>query len=116
MHRRRVSRDKGGRGIDPVFTARRVAVIEVWDNGPGIPEPDLEVVFDPFYTTKEPGEGTGLGLSICARLVEGVGGRIEAMAGPDGRGARFVVRLPGASEETTRDRIATFMEQAEERT
>jgi hypothetical protein len=99
MHRRRVSRDEGGRGIDPLFTARRVVAIEVWDNGPGIPEESLDLVFDPFYTTKEPGKGTGLGLSICARLVEGMGGRIEATSGPDGRGARFVIRLPGASDE-----------------
>ncbi len=101
MHRRRVSRDDGGRGIDPLFTARQVVVIEVWDNGPGIPEEDLELVFDPFYTTKEPGKGTGLGLSICARLVEGMGGRIDATPGPDGHGARFVIRLPGASDEWT---------------
>ncbi len=115
MHRRRVSQDKGRGGIDPVFTARRVAVIEVWDNGPGIPETDLDLVFDPFYTTKEPGMGTGLGLSICARLVEGMGGRIEATAGPEGLGARFVIRLPGASEEAAEDQIAAFLDEVEVR-
>ncbi len=99
MHRRRVSLDRGGWGLDPLFTARRVVVIEVWDNGPGIPEKDLDLIFDPFFTTKEPGKGTGLGLSICARLVEGMGGRIEATPGPEGRGARFVIRLPGAPED-----------------
>lgn len=95
MHRRRVSKDAGGKGIDPVFTARRVVVIEVEDNGPGIPEEHLDTVFDPFFTTKEPGKGTGLGLSICARLVEGMGGRIHASTGPEG-GACFTIRLPGA--------------------
>ncbi|HSW31856.1 MAG TPA: ATP-binding protein [Longimicrobiales bacterium] len=94
MHRRRVSKDDGGAGIDPLFTAPRVVVIEVLDNGPGIPEEHLETIFDPFFTTKEPGKGTGLGLSICARLVEGMGGRVEASNAPDG-GACFTIRLPG---------------------
>ena len=73
MHRRRVSKDDGGHGIDLVFNSPHVAVIRVEDNGLGIPEDDLEDIFDPFFTTKEPGKGTGLGLSICARLVEGMG-------------------------------------------
>jgi two-component system, NtrC family, sensor kinase len=93
MHRRRISRDDGGRGVDPVFVADRVAVIEVTDSGPGIPEPDLDQIFDPFFTTKEPGRGTGLGLAICARLVDGMGGRIEAENAPEG-GARFMIKLP----------------------
>lgn len=97
MHRRRVSRDEGGRGIDPLFTARTVVVIEVADNGPGIPEDRRDDVFDPFFTTKEPGEGTGLGLSICARLVEGMGGRIAAGESEWG-GACFVIRLPGHAD------------------
>ncbi len=95
MHRRRISRDDGGRGVDPVFLAERVAIIDVTDTGPGIPEDDLEQIFDPFFSTKEPGRGTGLGLSICARLVEGMGGRIEAANAPEA-GARFTIRLPAA--------------------
>ena len=100
MHRRRVSRDGGGIGVDPLFTAARVVVITVDDNGPGIPEEDLEKVFDPFFTTKEPGKGTGLGLAICGRLVESMGGRIRAGRSPDG-GARFTIRLPGVVESTS---------------
>ena len=96
MHRRRVSKDDGGRGIDPLFTARRVVVIDVSDNGAGIAEEYLDTIFDPFFTTKEPGKGTGLGLSICARLIEGMGGRIQASNVPDG-GARFTIRLPGVA-------------------
>jgi two-component system NtrC family sensor kinase len=95
LHRRRVARDARGSGIDPLFTAPQVAVVEVEDNGPGIPEDALDRVFDPFFTTKEPGKGTGLGLSICARLVEGMGGRIRVENRPTG-GARFTIRLPGA--------------------
>ena len=94
MHRRRVSPDKVGKGVDPLFTATRLVLITVDDNGPGIPEEVLENVFDPFFTTKDPGKGTGLGLAICGRLVESMGGRIRAMRGPDG-GARFTIRLPG---------------------
>ncbi|MDA0330211.1 MAG: ATP-binding protein [Gemmatimonadetes bacterium] len=91
MHRRRLAQDEAG--VGSVATAERLTVIEVSDNGPGIPEEITEHLFDPFFTTKEPGEGTGLGLSICARLVEGMGGIIEAGNRPDG-GALFVIRLP----------------------
>ena len=99
MHRRRVSRDDGGHGIDLVFNSQRVAVIRVEDNGPGIAEDDLENIFDPFFTTKAPGEGTGLGLSICARLVDGMGGQILA-ENRYGGGAAFTIRLPGAPEKS----------------
>ena len=94
MHRRRLTDDD--RRVDLMSPAGRVTVIEVSDNGAGIRAEDLEHIFDPFFTTKEPGKGTGLGLSICARLVEGMGGRITAGRGPEG-GARFVIRLPGIS-------------------
>ena len=103
MHRRRMDQDEGG--VAAVSTAEWVTVIEVLDNGPGIAPEHLEHLFDPFFTTKEPGEGTGLGLSICARLVEGMGGRIDAGNGPHG-GARFVIRLPsvdGVAAEPTRE-------------
>jgi hypothetical protein len=94
MHRRRVSKDQAPGGVDPLFTARRVVVIRVRDNGPGIPEEERERVFDPFFTTKEPGKGTGLGLYISARFVEGMGGRLYAAEARHG-GAEFVIRLPG---------------------
>jgi two-component system NtrC family sensor kinase len=95
MHRRRLADDEVG--INPVSRAVRVIVIEVSDNGAGIPPDDVDHIFDPFFTTKEPGKGTGLGLSICARLVEGMGGRIDASSADDG-GARFVIRLPGITD------------------
>ena len=63
------------------------------DNGPGIPEEGLLRIFDPFYTTKEPGKGTGLGLSVCYRIVEGLGGTIRAES-KAGEGATIVVSLP----------------------
>ncbi len=91
MHRRRIAQADGE--VAFVASAEVLTVIEVSDNGPGIPEEHLEHLFDPFFTTKEPGEGTGLGLSICARLVEGMGGRIDAHNGSDA-GAVFAIRLP----------------------
>jgi len=91
MHRRRVAKD--AEAPASAESTERVTVIEVMDSGHGIPEDRLEQIFDPFFTTKDPGEGTGLGLSICARLVEGMGGVIEAENRP-GSGARFVIRLP----------------------
>ena len=99
MHRRRVSRDDPLQAVDPVFTSDRLAVIRVEDSGLGIPEADLDRIFDPFFTTKEPGTGTGLGLSICARLVEGMGGKIEARNVDPGPGALFIIRLPGMTVE-----------------
>lgn len=63
------------------------------DDGPGIPEAARDRVFEPFYTTKDPGEGTGLGLSIVHGLIEDHSGAIEVQAAPSG-GARFVVSLP----------------------
>jgi len=103
MHRRRMT-DEGG--IAAVATAERVTVIEVTDNGPGVPEEHIDRLFDPFFTTKEPGKGTGLGLSICARLVDGMGGRIDVSNRPDG-GARFVIRLPSADEAQQKGDLET---------
>ena len=93
MHRRRV---KDPASIPSGAPERgRVVVLRVADNGPGIPEDDLERIFDPFFTTKPPGKGTGLGLAICARLVEGMEGRLDVANGERG-GAVFTIRLPAA--------------------
>jgi len=61
--------------------------IEFIDNGPGIPAEDLTRIFDPFYTTKEPGKGTGLGLSVSLRIIEDIGGDIKVKSEP-GKGNR----------------------------
>lgn len=65
------------------------------DDGGGIREPDR--VFEPFYTTKQPGEGTGLGLSLAKGFVESFGGVIRASNRPEG-GARFTVTLKIAEQ------------------
>ncbi|MBK0400076.1 sensor N-terminal transmembrane domain-containing protein [Limibaculum sp. M0105] len=89
--------------------------IAVTDQGPGIPEDNLESIFERFYSER-PAEGfgnhSGLGLSICRQIVEAHGGRIwaenirEAGAQPDARprGARFVVELPVAPGAMSRGR------------
>jgi len=69
-------------------------VVEVEDNGPGIPEDVLPRIFDPFFTTKEVGKGTGLGLSITQRIAERHGGGISVSSRP-GRTV-FRLTLPGA--------------------
>jgi signal transduction histidine kinase len=63
------------------------------DTGPGIPEQELGHIFDPFYTTKDPGKGTGLGLSICFRIVEGLGGGIRVKS-TQGKGTTFTIEIP----------------------
>jgi C4-dicarboxylate-specific signal transduction histidine kinase len=73
-------------------------ILDVLDNGPGIPPDRISRLFDPFYTTRAPGEGTGLGLSITARIVEELGGRILVANREEG-GARFTVRLPEVTQE-----------------
>jgi signal transduction histidine kinase len=73
-------------------------VIRVADTGAGLLQP-VEKVFEPFYTTKPPGQGTGLGLAISRDFVEDMGGTITAGNGESG-GAVFTVRLPRGESRT----------------
>lgn len=73
-------------------------LVEVSDSGCGIPLDALERIFDPFYTTKDPGLGTGLGLSICHGLVSAMGGEITVDS-IVGQGTTFRVMLPPAGSE-----------------
>lgn len=66
-------------------------VINVTDNAGSPSEQVVSRVFEPFFTTKPPGKGTGLGLPISRRLVEAMGGTLDASAGSDGM--TFAVRL-----------------------
>ena len=77
--------------IDILLAAGETATLTVRDNGEGIK--DLENLFEPFYTTKKPGEGVGLGLAISSGIVNDLGGRLTARNASDG-GAVFEVQLP----------------------
>jgi len=63
------------------------------DNGPGIDEDKIQQIFDPFYTTKEPGMGTGLGLSVSYMIIEARGGKIRAESAK-GKGMAIIINLP----------------------
>ncbi len=75
-------------------TEESEVVIVVADNGPGIPAENREKVFDLYFTTRA--SGSGLGLSLTAQMVSALGGHLDLddKPGLDGRGARFVIRLP----------------------
>ncbi|RKH06173.1 response regulator [Corallococcus carmarthensis] len=68
-------------------------LIEVEDNGHGMPPEVRQRIFDPFFTTRSPKGGTGLGLSICLTLVHAMGGHIE-VSSEQGQGSLFRVELP----------------------
>ncbi|MES9944370.1 MAG: ATP-binding protein [Candidatus Thiodiazotropha sp.] len=72
-------------------------MIHVDDTGPGIDEQKLEMIFEPFYTTRE--SGLGLGLSISARIIDSMNGRL-AVKNLKPSGARFTITLPDSDEET----------------
>lgn len=80
--------------IDLVLTLGDVASLTVRDNGTGIS--DLKNLFEPFYTTKAPGEGVGLGLAISSSIIKSLGGRLTARNGDEG-GAIFKIDLPLAT-------------------
>jgi two-component system, NtrC family, C4-dicarboxylate transport sensor histidine kinase DctB len=85
------TKDTKGPQIDLLLAAGETATLTVRDNGHGID--DLDNLFEPFYTTKKPGEGVGLGLAISSGIVSDLGGRLIARNAEDG-GAVFEVQLP----------------------
>jgi signal transduction histidine kinase/CheY-like chemotaxis protein len=86
-----------GRGLIVVRTwqelERESVILEVNDDGPGVPDEVKSKIFDPFFTTKEVGKGTGLGLTVAYAIVQEHGGRLWVESAM-GRGASFFVELP----------------------
>jgi CheY-like chemotaxis protein len=86
-----------GRGVLVVRTwhdaNQESVILEINDDGPGIPEEVQPKVFDPFFTTKDVGQGTGLGLTVAYAIVQEHGGRIRIESKPSA-GASFFVELP----------------------
>jgi signal transduction histidine kinase len=71
----------------------KTAHIQIQDNGCGIPEEELDHIFDPFYTTKSEREGTGLGLSIVYGVIKNHKGDIKVNSTVE-KGSTFIVDIP----------------------
>ena len=91
------TKSRNDREVKLLVTVGDEVVITVRDNGSGIE--DLENLFEPFYTTKAPGDGVGLGLAISSGIVNDLGGRLTARNGQSG-GAVFEITLPLAAQST----------------
>lgn len=96
-HLRRMREPPDAFQRSPLRDGELIARIEVADNGGGLEEEEAHRIFDPFYTTKPPGQGTGLGLAVSARLIAGMAGQIEATPGAR-VGAVFSISLPAVED------------------
>ncbi len=90
-----------GKGELKIKTCKELdyAVVEIQDNGPGIPEAIKSRIFEPFFTTKKVGDGTGLGLDTVARIVRRHHGFIEVESKPGE--TCFIIRLPFKQPKAT---------------
>lgn len=87
----------GQRSTDRFAVGETVAVADVEDTGPGIPEEQLTKIFDPFFTTKPPGQGTGLGLAVTKSIIDMHGGVVLVRNRPEG-GALCTILLKTRQE------------------
>jgi len=99
------ARDASSPGGEVLVSGKRIgssAIIEVTDQGTGIPQGQLEHIFEPFYTTKGPNEGTGLGLSLVYSIVEEHYGHIQVQSPVNferQRGTRVTLTLPARERD-----------------
>lgn len=104
----------GGRiGIRIWSEDEQTVSLEISDTGPGIPPEQLKRIFNPFFTTKAPGQGTGLGLSIVYAIVQAHRGEIRVDS-EVGRGTRFHITLPRRSDEAPLPRSTPLAAAADE--
>ena len=85
--------ESGGRITVRVEHTAGRAVLEVADDGEGIPPEAREHLFEPFFTLRRQGRGSGLGLAVVYSIVSAHNGEVDVLSVP-GEGARFIVRLP----------------------
>ena len=98
----------GLEGYEPKLTVRTKAdngkaIIEIEDNGPGIPEEIKDKIMQPFFTTKKGTEGTGLGLSITHDIVKAHGGELKIKT-EAGNGSVFRIALPFGLNHVPKDK------------
>jgi len=93
------ARAVAGQGTVMVRSARAgdCFELEVADSGPGVPDQDCQVIFQPFYSTRAAGEGTGLGLFLVSKVVGAHGGSVS-VGRSDLGGASFLIRIPRSPE------------------
>jgi signal transduction histidine kinase len=91
-------------------TPERNVIIEFSDTGVGIPTQHINNIFNPFFTTKEPGQGTGLGLSVVHSIIKRYRGKIGVQSKPNA-GTIFLIELPCpcATEKRRKDKPATVL-------
>ncbi len=83
-----------GRIVITAAKEKEKIIIDIKDTGSGIPEDKIKMLFNPFFTTKDPGKGTGLGLFIVRQVVEKNGGRIYLKETKVGEGTTFTLEFP----------------------
>jgi signal transduction histidine kinase/ActR/RegA family two-component response regulator len=84
-------------------------LVEVADDGPGIPDEIIGKIFDPLFTTKDVGKGTGLGLSLSKKIIEGFGGSIM-VSSRRGSGTAFRMSLPHSRDFAEQKRVTLHRE------
>ena len=88
---------ENGRIVVAVDADNGMLTIDIEDSGSGVPEDKVKELFNPFFTTKDPGKGTGLGLFIVRQIVERNGGKIYLKRTQVGKGTTFTIEFPAAS-------------------
>jgi two-component system OmpR family sensor kinase len=91
---------EGGRIDVAIYQDGATCMLQIEDTGPGVSSDEIDRIFEPFFRGQRPeGEGVGLGLAIVKRIVDRLGGSIEAVniAAAGRTGLRIVVRLPAAA-------------------
>jgi signal transduction histidine kinase len=95
---------RGGEVVVEAETAADLVRVRIIDRGTGIDDAVRERMFEPFYTTKPPGEGTGLGLPLAHSIVREHLGSIEVESAP-GKGTTVVVELPSTRGSDVEERV-----------